>query len=156
MELFIKIVDGQPFEHPMLGDNFRQAFPDVDVNNLPPEFARFERVERPVVKYSQIAVGPVYQWVDGIVKDVWVVQELSGDALAEKIQTKTRQFNQYRQNMILVAQTCIAQETDPVAIQDLNSWLVDLNAWTLTDYDKPGIPNASEYLRQKHTLPLLP
>ena len=41
MELFIQIRNGQPFEHPIFGDNFRQAFPDVDVDNLPPEFARF-------------------------------------------------------------------------------------------------------------------
>jgi hypothetical protein len=156
MELFIRIVDGQPFEHPILGDNFRQAFPDVDVNNLPPEFARFERVPQPKLKYSQIAVGPVYQWVDGVVKDVWSIQELSGDALAERVQTKTRQFNEYRQNMVLVAQTYLAQETDPVAVQDWTSWLANLNAWALTDFDNPGIPNAPEHLRQTYGLPLLP
>ena len=44
MELFIQIRDGLPFGHPIYGDNFRQAFPDVDLENLPPEFARFERI----------------------------------------------------------------------------------------------------------------
>lgn len=43
MELFIRIKDGQPFEHPIFGSNFRQAFPDVDVNNLPEGFMRFVR-----------------------------------------------------------------------------------------------------------------
>jgi hypothetical protein len=78
MELFIRIVDGQPFEHPMLGDNFRQAFPHVDVNNLPPEFARFVRVPCPAPDdgFMIASATCTYQWVDGIVKDVWeIVQE---------------------------------------------------------------------------------
>ena len=79
IELYIRIVDGQPFEHPILGDNFREAFPDVDVTNLPPQFARFERVEcnavagvfeRPIVRY---------EWVDGVVKDVWSTEPLSAE-----------------------------------------------------------------------------
>ena len=44
MNLFIRIVDGQPFEHPIFEDNFKQAFPDVDLNNLPSEFLKFVRV----------------------------------------------------------------------------------------------------------------
>ena len=73
MELYIRIKDGQPFEHPIFGDNFRQAFPDVDVNNLPPEFARFERVERPELGEYEVfdPAEPVYELVDGIYKDVW-------------------------------------------------------------------------------------
>lgn len=60
MELFIRIKDGQPFEHPIFGDNFRDAFPDVDVNNLPPEFARFERVDPPVVGTYEVYEGVEY------------------------------------------------------------------------------------------------
>ena len=41
MELFIRIKDGEPFEHPIFGDNFRAAFPDIDSDNLPPDFVRF-------------------------------------------------------------------------------------------------------------------
>jgi hypothetical protein len=78
MELFIRIVDGQPFEHPMLGDNFRQAFPNVDVDNLPPEFARFERVQRPAADdgFMITSATCTYQWVDGIVKDVWEIVQV--------------------------------------------------------------------------------
>lgn len=73
MKLYIRIVDGQPFEHPILEDNFRQAFPFIDVDNLPPEFARFERVPRPPADdgYYIVEETCTYQWVDGIVKDVW-------------------------------------------------------------------------------------
>lgn len=61
MELFIRIRDGQPFEHPILGGNFRQAFPNVDINNLPPEFARFTRVEMPVVGVYEVYEGVTYE-----------------------------------------------------------------------------------------------
>lgn len=78
MELFIRIKDGQPFEHPIHGDNFRAAFRGIDTNNLPPEFARFERVPMPSPDAGKriVSATSTYQWVDGIVKDVWeVVQE---------------------------------------------------------------------------------
>ena len=49
MELFIQIDEnGQAKEHPIMGDNFRQAFPNIDVNNLPSNFAKFERVPAPI------------------------------------------------------------------------------------------------------------
>lgn len=47
MELFIQLRDGVPVEHPIFGDNFRDAFPDIDTKNLPPQFARFERLLPP-------------------------------------------------------------------------------------------------------------
>jgi len=82
MELYIRIVDGQPFEHPIFGDNFRQAFPDVDTNNLPPEFARFERIEAPVCgEYEKTAL--TYGWVDGMVKDIWTIVEMTAEEKAE-------------------------------------------------------------------------
>lgn len=85
MELFIRIVDGQPFEHPILGNNFRQAFPEIDVNNLPPEFARFERVPRPFPVYATLnSDQPTYQWVDGVVKDVWDVTHMSEQEITDK------------------------------------------------------------------------
>lgn len=86
MELFIRIVDGKPFEHPIFGDNFRQAFPDIDTNNLPPQFARFERVPKPSLVYATLNnPEPTYQWIDGVVKDVWDITQMSEEQKAEKI-----------------------------------------------------------------------
>jgi len=92
MELFICIKDGQPFEHPILGDNFREAFPNVDTNNLPPEFARFERIECPYAA-GMFEVDVVsYQWVDGIVKDVWALRPMTQEEKDAKIaQAKANQ-----------------------------------------------------------------
>lgn len=77
MELFIQIKNGLPFQHPILGDNFRQVFPDIDVNNLPPEFARFERIPQPLIGIYQIYDGVTYEWIDGIVKDVHHIRDMT-------------------------------------------------------------------------------
>lgn len=82
MELFIRLKDGQPFEHPIFGDNFRQAFPDVDVDNLPDWVARFERIEAPACgEYEKPVLA--YGWVDGVVKDVWTIVEMTTEEKAE-------------------------------------------------------------------------
>ena len=79
MELYIRIVDGQPFEHPILGDNFRQAFPHIDPDNLPPEFARFERIEQPTVEQYEVIEGVTYEWDNAIVKDVWHIRQMTDE-----------------------------------------------------------------------------
>ena len=78
MELYIRLVDGQPVDHPILGDNFRQAFPDVDTSNLPAEFAEFERVQPNPSKYEVIA-GSTYQFVGSVVKDVWEYRPMTDE-----------------------------------------------------------------------------
>ena len=89
MRLFIQIRDGQPYEHPIMFDNFVQAFPDVDINNLPPEFANFERVREPR-ECGPLQVEELsYQWVGDIVKDVWTVRDLVGEERETRIQEQT-------------------------------------------------------------------
>lgn len=61
MRLFIRIKDGQPFEHPLFEDNFRAAFPEIDPENLPPEFARFTRVAMPLCAVFEIYEGVTYE-----------------------------------------------------------------------------------------------
>lgn len=95
MELFIQIRNGQPFEHPILGDNFREAFPGIDTNNLPPEFARFERIEQPQYGPYDILTGPSYEWVDGIVKDVWSVRPMTQQEKSAKQESVKADWNKY-------------------------------------------------------------
>ena len=84
MNLYIRIVDGQPFEHPILEENFCAAFPDIDITNLPPEFARFERVPCPQVAKTFQVDEVHYEWVDGVVKDVWTVRDMTEEEIAIK------------------------------------------------------------------------
>jgi len=148
MELFIKIVDGQPFEHPILGDNFRQAFPDIDTENLPSNFAKFVRIERPTVTALQIVEGPEYQWIDGVVKDVWTVREMNETERANEIEIRTNFANEMYQELLTFVQNKLTTETNETAIAALNDWLVELNAWTLVDPLNPNVPHAPEILKQ--------
>lgn len=93
MELFIQIRDGKPYEHPILGDNFREAFPHIDVDNLPPEFARFTRILKPVFAVQDFKVvgdEPTYEWVDGFVQDVWHVRDMTEEEKQAVIDDHTK------------------------------------------------------------------
>lgn len=87
MELFIRIQNGQPFEHPIMGDNFRQAFPDVDTNNLPAEFARFVRVAAPILGPYEKNQSVTYQLIDGVYTDVFSCEQMTMEEVAIKKQS---------------------------------------------------------------------
>ena len=70
MNLYIQLQNGEPVNHPIMEDNLRQAFPEMDLNNLPETFARFERVVPTELSVYEVSEGSTYEWADGIVKDV--------------------------------------------------------------------------------------
>ena len=84
MRLFIKIRDGKPYEHPMLEDNMRAAFPDIDLDNLPDTFAEFKRIAPPVLGVYQIYEGVSYEWDGAIVKDTHYVREMTQNEILQK------------------------------------------------------------------------
>jgi hypothetical protein len=79
MNLYIQIKDNQTINHPIFEDNFIQAFPDIDINNLPPEFAKFRRI--PMEECGLTNDGPLKKLVitnyrlanDGFWEDVWEI-----------------------------------------------------------------------------------
>ena len=85
MDFYIKIKDGLPFDHPIAADNFKQAFPSIDVNSLPIEFAKFERVEQPTLGPYEVNEGVTYEWVGDIVRDVWHIRQMTDQEKQEKI-----------------------------------------------------------------------
>ena len=85
MELYIQIKDGKPFEHPILEDNFRQAFIGIDTNNLPPEFAKFVRVDHPPIGVFEVYVDCTYELVNGVCTDIHNVRSMTAEEKAAKI-----------------------------------------------------------------------
>lgn len=145
MELYIQIRDGKPFEHPIFGDNFREAFPHIDVNNLPPEFAKFERVPSPeLAKQFQIDYVQ-YEWVDGIVKDVWYVRDMTEEEKQREIEGITNVLYQALQRFKDEAKEYLNSTTG----DEYNAWLAyatELDAWVLVDPLKPKFPKMPRYL----------
>ena len=84
-EMFIRLENGKPVDHPIMGVNFRRVFPHIDAENPGPDFAKFVRVSKKEAagKYEVVIGGPTYQWVDGVVKDVWEIREMTPEEKAE-------------------------------------------------------------------------
>lgn len=99
MKLYIQIKNGQPFEHPILEKNFCEAFPDVDTNNLPPEFAVFQRVKCPQLGIYQVMIqeDSTYELVDGIYKDVWHIRDMTAEEKSAIQQATITAFNSREQ-----------------------------------------------------------
>jgi hypothetical protein len=95
MNLYIQLENGQPINHPIMEENLRQAFPEMDLNNLPETFARFERVPVTVPGVYEVNEGLTYEWVDGIVKDVHHVRAMTEE---ERTAKQDQVKNAWQQN----------------------------------------------------------
>lgn len=154
MELFIQMRDGKPFEHPIFGDNFREAFPHIDVTNLPPEFARFERIEQPTPGVFEVVEGVTYQMVDGVVKDVWTVRDMT--PLEKQLKTELLTSDINRTVMLLKERATLNSVTASTEAEK-TAWLEYievLKAWTLVDVLQPKIPRPPRFAADGSVLTL--
>ncbi len=131
MELYIRIKDGQPFEHPILEDNFRQAFPEIDTNNLPFNFARFTRVPEPVMGPYQVCDGCTYEWVAGVVTDLHHVRDMTEEEKTIKQnETKASWAERGYPSWIFNEETCSFDPPTPRPTGDkLYLWNEQTTAW---------------------------
>jgi hypothetical protein len=118
MNLYIQIENGQPINHPIMEENFVQAFPEIDLNNLPDTFARFQRVASPSIGPYEVSEGSSYEWVDGVVKDVHHVRAMT-------LQERTAKQNALKEHW---------------PTRGLDSWIFDEESCTY----QPPIPYPDE------------
>jgi hypothetical protein len=116
MELFIQIRDGQPYQHPIFEDNFRQVFSHIDTNNLPPEFARFVRTKMPTTVGVFQKVVERYMWDGEVIRDDWLICDMTAEEKAAKIEAEKSQKPEGDQWVF-----------DEELLQWLDSTLVNLN-----------------------------
>ena len=84
MELYIKIENGIPVEHPLLKENIEIVYPNIDFDNLPEWLAKFERVPQPFIGPYEKNQRSQYEFVDGVVKDVWYTDPMTPEEITEK------------------------------------------------------------------------
>lgn len=84
MELFIRVVDGQPFEHPLFLENLQQVFPDFDPANLPKGFVKFVRITPPVLGPYEMYDGVTYEWDGTAFTDAHRVRPMTDEEKAAK------------------------------------------------------------------------
>lgn len=82
MELYIQIKDGKPFQHPMLGDNVRQAFPEIDLNNTT-DFVPFIRAELLSIGEYEVYEGRTYEQRGDYYTDIHHVRPMTDAERAE-------------------------------------------------------------------------
>jgi hypothetical protein len=133
IELVIKIVNGEPFEHPITRQNFEQVWPELDFENLPPEFARFRRIPRPVPGVYEIVEGCEYQWNGDLVEDHWTIRPMDSYERIVK-QTYCKETWEGPTSWVFNEETC--EFDPPVAYPtDGNKYVWDENIlnWVMVD-----------------------
>jgi hypothetical protein len=134
MKFFIQMNNGVPHEHPIFEQNFLEAFPDIDPENLPENFAKFERKEVPAdlipTPYQRLVVDYVYG-DDGIVRDVWRAEDVSPEERDEIFSSKLNEVlgniefaKQMAQQELDAAENDESKEVWVRHIQDLNAIVV--------------------------------
>ena len=145
MKLFIKIIDGQPFEHPIVEENFVLAYPHIDVNNLPSDFAHFERVEFDENSLSlDVYESPYtqYEWVGNVVKDVWYKRPMSAEQIANvnKEFVKDKEHNKTRR--LIKWNAVLTELTDDASKQVVQNYIDILTAYVISDAPLADLPLA--------------
>ena len=139
MELFIQIKNGKPFEHPILGENFRQVFPDVDLNNLPNWVARFIRKEKRPTQLFEVYEGVTYEWDGDCVVDLHHFRPMT-DQEKEKLFTDAEtEYKQFLNQEFASAQQEILSATETNKLHWQN-YMNAISAWSLLDVENPNLP----------------
>jgi hypothetical protein len=131
MELYIRIKDGQPFEHPILGDNFRQAFPNIDTNNLPATFAKFTRVPEPALGVYEVCEGCTYEWEGDTVTDMHHVRDMTlAEKTAKQAEVKSNWAETGYVSWIFNENTCSFDPPTPYPTDgNVYQWDEETTAW---------------------------
>jgi hypothetical protein len=78
MKMYIRLQNGLPVDHPILEENFVEAFPNVNLNDTT-DFAEFVRVSAPVPKVYEIYQGSTYGLLNGVYTDIHQVRRMSDE-----------------------------------------------------------------------------
>ena len=138
MELYIQIKDGKAFEHPILGDNFRQAFIGIDTENLPPEFARFVRVARPKLNAFEVYVNCTYELVNGVCTDIHNIRPMTSEEKAAKIEQARANL---RPNWTLNEKTLQASPPPRPTVKGAYPYKFDMETNQWVESDVPPFPS---------------
>jgi hypothetical protein len=87
MNLYIKIDENNnPKDHPIIEDNFKQAFPEIDLENLPVQFAKFIQVPKPNLGPYDKDILSHYEWAGAEVTEIWTIIPMTVEERLQKIE----------------------------------------------------------------------
>lgn len=82
--LYIQVVDGLPFQHPILENNLLEAYPGIDLEDEASGFVKFVRVAPPVLGPYEKNQTVTYELVDGVYTDVFKCEQLTPEEKTAK------------------------------------------------------------------------
>lgn len=83
MNLYLRVENGLPIGHPIVESNLLEIYPSIDLENLPKDLVKFERVVAKVNVY-EVYVNTTYEIVDGTWKDVHHVRPMTDEEKATR------------------------------------------------------------------------
>lgn len=83
MKMYIRIENGLPIDHPILEENFVNAYPNVDLSNTT-DFVEFVRVPPPVLGVYEIYEGVSYGLINGVYTDIHQVRSMTTEEKKDK------------------------------------------------------------------------
>jgi hypothetical protein len=147
-DFVIEIRNGKPYAHPIGLSNFKCAYPEIDIDNLPKEYAIFRRTPRPniialdkVYPYLMVNETSTYRWFGNIVIEDWGIRPMTKKEIIEKQNnTKTQwysdPFNSTR--WTFDEKTCSFVPPIPYPkdyYEKLYRWEDETHSWQLTPFD---------------------
>ena len=131
MELYIRIKNGQAVEHPITKTNFCNAFPYIDTNKLPSNFAKFIRVPEPILGVYEICDKCTYEWDGDIIKDVHHVREMTDEEKkAKQDEIKTNWSAHGYASWVFNEETCSFDPPTPRPTNNkLYGWDEETTTW---------------------------
>jgi hypothetical protein len=75
-------------------ENFCAAFPEINIDNLPDNFANFQRIPTPRVGAYEVYEGVYYEWDGAFVKDVHRIRELTPTEKVAKQEAVHREWEE--------------------------------------------------------------
>ena len=159
MKLYIKIENGQPVGHPITAENYKQCFPEHNVDDIPDGYAEFVRVPKPSYgPYECCAEYSTYVWDNNIVKDHWDIRPLT-----DKEKNQSMEFHKSRwieiggterhPSWIFNEETCsyvppipLPSDANTLPQNRFYDWDDESNNWVIKSNDN-DIPFAPEWPR---------
>lgn len=153
MNLYIRLRNGQPFEHPLFEENVRQAFPELDLTNLPADWARFTRYQQPGADVLPVGVFEVAEvkytlstdsttW-----QDTWTTRSMTDAERNKKTRDTVASVAANKEQLTTLANEQIAATTGDVQTA-WQTYLGVLQSITVTDpfaVELPTPPQLDEY-----------
>lgn len=107
MSLYIRIDKKQIIGHPITKENLNLLHPNVDIDLLSNEYAKFQKVELNLNHPYKIYDNTIYIWDNNIVKEFHIIRDMTEEEKKQKISlVNNEKFKPYKSWIFNIEQCC--------------------------------------------------